>query len=71
MLEQKNEKWEQDIEWVMTSITIGQGFKSGKAGAFRYFRTTLPRMPAEPFFWRSRESSKIFVEHVWPAADYK
>ena len=31
MLERDNEKWEQDIEWVMASITIGQGFKSGKA----------------------------------------
>ena len=31
MLERDNEKWEQDMEWVMASITIGQGFKSGKA----------------------------------------
>ena len=31
MLERDNEKWEQDIEWVMASITIGQGFKSGQA----------------------------------------
>ena len=36
----------------MASMTIGQGFKSGKAGgggAFRYFRTTLPQLPADPF----------------------
>ena len=59
----------------MASMTIGQGFKSGKAGggggAFRYFRTTLPQLPADPFFWRTRESSKIFVEHAWPGADHK
>ena len=59
----------------MASMTIGQGFKSGKAGggggAFRYFRTTLPQLPADPFFSRTRESSKIFVEHAWPGADHK
>lgn len=69
MLERDNEKWEQDIERVMASITIGQD--SSRWGAFRYFRTTLTRMSAEPFFWRTGESSKIFVEHAWPGADYK
>ena len=59
MLERENEKWEQDIEWVMALLTIGQGFKS-------YHPATSPR-----FFWRTRELSTIFVERVWPGADYK
>ena len=58
MLEREKEKWVQDQEPI-------------KLGAFRYFRTTLPQLPADPFFWRTRESSKIFVEHAWPGADYK
>ena len=43
MLERENEKWEQDIEWLMASITIGQGFKSGKAGG-----GGLPLLPYHP-----------------------
>ena len=51
-------------------IQVGEGAEGGGGGGFRLFRTTLTRMPAEPFFWRTRESSKIFVEHAWPGADY-
>ena len=57
----------------MASMTIGQGFKSGKAGGGGCF-PLLPYHPATAArrpFWRTRESSKIFVEHAWPGADYK
>ena len=46
MLELENEKWEQDIEWVMASMTIGQGFKSGKGGGGWGCFLLLPYHPA-------------------------
>ena len=42
MLELENGKWEQDIEWVMASMTIGQGFKSGKGGGGVLSVTSVP-----------------------------
>ena len=66
MLERDNENWEQDIEWVMASITIGQGFKSGGGGGF-------PLLPYHPDTDASRAFllaySRIEVEDAWPGAD--
>ena len=42
MLELENEKWEQDIAWVMASMTIGQGFKSEKRGIGVLSVTSVP-----------------------------